>query len=652
MKQSCEFCIPDVLCLIRAYLNILNENSIRYHFAKDMVFTFYFKENVQLKLRMVSLDGKYYFILMFENIAERSKLERANDKLNYSFMLINSLSHELFNPLHQILLYSDGVVDSLNKDKLEKQVIKEDMTVIKQISSGLFQTVKNLLDYAKIIDQSFKLDKSRFMVKEVFEYMISIFSMMAKKKGIVFKYECDKNLEVYSDLNRLSGLIFIFVENSIKFTKMGGLLLSAHLVDHRVVFKVIDSGEGIRENDLFIIEQMIENPYAEVSTGSSAGLGIGMRIAQHLYKKLTTGDQIIEIKSIEEVGTTIQFEIVQGLDRNFSRHSPSMSYRSGTSIVMVNNVEVEAEKQAEFRNERDTLFVGLAKMLKSQLNKLNTPLSKHDTRQIYQRELSRGGVTPQRQSILNLENTKIRVNGGVKTDSFGANMGIVPESQLSVLSKKQQDSLDPYSPERLNPHIFRRRSQQPQELTTFKGRRKSIRCSNLETNENSELELPPESSIMVEVHPMPDSAHEKKPVGLVVDDDAFNCDLAKSFLISMGLEVYVEYRGETAIALCETFLAKNKKIDIVFMDYNMPGIYGDETTRVLRQPKFDPILKGVPIIGLTAHCDSNTRSSCLSSGMTLVENKPFQYSKLKAILKKLNIIEEEKPEASKEERSE
>ena len=98
---------------------------------RSMIFTFFFKDNVQMKLRLVSVDEKYYLLLIFENISDKVKLGEVNAKLNYSSMLIDSLSHELFTPLHQILTMTKQLVDNLQREKVsDKDAMKDEIMKI------------------------------------------------------------------------------------------------------------------------------------------------------------------------------------------------------------------------------------------------------------------------------------------------------------------------------------------------------------------------------------------------------------------------------------------------------------------------------------------------------------------------------------------
>lgn len=299
-----------------------------------MILSFYFKENVQMKIRLVPLEEKYHVLLILENILDKIKVGEATSKWNYSYMLIKTLSHELVTPLHQLLIFSNQLLVMINNQKIDKKLQQEKMLSVKQIGMCLYFTVKNMLDYANIINHTFEPKVNKFHVKDVLIAVVEAFSSKAKKQGIQIKFECDSSIELVSDKERLTGLIFLFVDNSMRFTKKGGILIQAQKVANKVVFKVIDSGSGIANKDLAKIKEIINNPFLEDRTQNSAGLGIGFRIAQHLYKKLA--GSTFEINSEIGYGTTIQFEIPHPSERGYSKISSTISNRSRTNEVIFN----------------------------------------------------------------------------------------------------------------------------------------------------------------------------------------------------------------------------------------------------------------------------------------------------------------------------
>ena len=595
--------------LLKEYFKVINEKSMKYHFLNTMILTFFFKENVQLKIRLVPLEEKYHILMILENIFDKVKLGEASAKWNYSYMLIKSLSHELFTPLHQVLAVSNRLISLTFQDNLDKKLLHEETLTIKQISMCLHMTVKNMLDYANMINHTFELKLTRFHVREVLEYVVTAFSIRARKQDIQLKYECDPSVEVFTDKDRLAGLVFTFVENSIRFTNKGGILISAQRLGNRAEFKIIDSGTGIENSDLKIINRIINNPFLEDRTQNSAGLGIGFRIAQHLYKRLS--NSTIEIKSEKGYGTTIQFDIPLNLEKGYSKISSTISNKSKTNEVIFNaHLDLETDKQSEFRRERTIAFGDMAKEI-LQARKLanNKKFKDIDLKEIYESQAQLGCIEEE------------------KTFQLRQLSSMQDNEKLDSLSIRQLDSMNKFSEDHFDfnrPMI---------ESPWIQGNQKSDRKDELMDSFHSPSPYDNDDSNLGE--------KTERKWALIVDDDAFNNDIAKNLLLAVGLRVYTADGGDSAIQLCEELLSivPVRKIDIVLMDYYMPDRSGPDTTRVLRQSRFDPILKDTPIVGLTANCDMETNNACIKAGMNLVETKPCDLDKITRVLKYFKVLQ-------------
>ena len=79
---------------------------------------------------------------------------------------------------------------------------------------------------------------------------------------------------------------------------------------------------------------------------------------------------------------------------------------------------------------------------------------------------------------------------------------------------------------------------------------------------------------------------------LVADDETGIIKVITARLTSQGYEVMVALDGEEALRL-----TREKKPDLILLDYSMPKIKGDE---VCRQIKNDPELKHIPVVFITA----------------------------------------------------
>jgi CheY-like chemotaxis protein len=99
------------------------------------------------------------------------------------------------------------------------------------------------------------------------------------------------------------------------------------------------------------------------------------------------------------------------------------------------------------------------------------------------------------------------------------------------------------------------------------------------------------------------------------------------FLENKGFAVTPVTNGEDALALIRT-----QAYDLVFLDEQMPGMDGIETTRRLRE--LEGASRHTPIIALTAHARQGDRQRCLAAGCDDYITKPVDRAALVQTCKK------------------
>lgn len=114
---------------------------------------------------------------------------------------------------------------------------------------------------------------------------------------------------------------------------------------------------------------------------------------------------------------------------------------------------------------------------------------------------------------------------------------------------------------------------------------------------------------------------------LVVEDNVTNQQVARGMLGHLGCDVDIAADGEAAL---EKLGQAASRYDLVFMDCQLPGMDGLETTRQWRAREKDERL---PIIALTAHAFEGVTEACLAAGMDAVLSKPFRRAALAEVLR-------------------
>jgi CheY-like chemotaxis protein/HPt (histidine-containing phosphotransfer) domain-containing protein len=113
---------------------------------------------------------------------------------------------------------------------------------------------------------------------------------------------------------------------------------------------------------------------------------------------------------------------------------------------------------------------------------------------------------------------------------------------------------------------------------------------------------------------------------LVVDDNAFNLEVAKGILEDIGIQVALAADGADAVTML-----RESRFDCVLMDVHMPVMNGLEATRTIRA---DPELAKTCVIAMTANARREDHDECLEAGMDDVVTKPINPEHLFATLAK------------------
>ena len=115
---------------------------------------------------------------------------------------------------------------------------------------------------------------------------------------------------------------------------------------------------------------------------------------------------------------------------------------------------------------------------------------------------------------------------------------------------------------------------------------------------------------------------------LLVDDNEVNRKIGQKILEKIGHQVLLAEDGLDAIAVMQESQAGNApRIDLIFMDCQMPNLDGFEASMKLRQ-----LGHRLPIIALTANTSEEDRQKAVDSGMNDFLSKPFKVEQLQAMV--------------------
>lgn len=215
-------------------------------------------------------------------LEQRNRLLQSNKLLQQATRakdeFLASMSHELRTPLSSIL----GYCDLLKEDDCSP-LQQEFLDLIKDAGEVQLSLVNDILDMSKIKSGKFSISEQSFCLDDLVSDVYKSFSLRAKQAGLVFKLQnkIPPGTEIVGDPQRIRQVLTNLVNNAIKFTEQGKICLSVAQKHKSIMFKVSDTGIGIKAD---YIEKLFERFEQADQTNSRkfGGTGLGLAISKSL----------------------------------------------------------------------------------------------------------------------------------------------------------------------------------------------------------------------------------------------------------------------------------------------------------------------------------------------------------------------------------
>lgn len=144
--------------------------------------------------------------------------------------------------------------------------------------------IKNLLTLAKMDEENIDIHFVTLNLSEIAEEIIQPFTVLADQKGIEVQKRIEKNLYISADPNRISHLISILMDNSIKYTPVDGVIeIYLERKGKNIIIDFINTVEKMPEGNL---ERLFDRFHREDDsrTSEGGGYGIGLSLARAVVK--------------------------------------------------------------------------------------------------------------------------------------------------------------------------------------------------------------------------------------------------------------------------------------------------------------------------------------------------------------------------------
>lgn len=212
-----------------------------------------------------------------DRLAEQVQVaQRASDAKTH---FLAAASHDLRQPMHAIALFGSVLTRELAGHRLHASA-----TRLMHAVDALGSSLDSMLDVSRLDAGAITPDIAPTPLNAVLQRLSETFTATAEERGLQLRLRATP-LWVRSDPQLLQRALANLVDNALKYTPHGGVLVVARLRGDAVWIDVCDTGIGIdaaHRPEIFQEFYQIDNPGRD----RTRGLGMGLSIVQRLVRLL------------------------------------------------------------------------------------------------------------------------------------------------------------------------------------------------------------------------------------------------------------------------------------------------------------------------------------------------------------------------------
>ena len=219
-------------------------------------------------------DGKVWrTIAVARDITRRKRIDLAKSEV------ISAVSHELRSPLTSVKGFTSTL---LNKwDKFDDETKKHLLFTINSDADRVTRLINELLDVSRLEAGRLQLRRQMLDIPAIAQRVVDRIQPRAEKHTLKTDFSGDFP-QVYADPDKIEQVLTNLVENAVKYTEDGEVIVAGEAEESQVTISVTDHGEGIPVDQR---HQVFGKFFRRGErAGNPTGTGLGLYISKGLLE--------------------------------------------------------------------------------------------------------------------------------------------------------------------------------------------------------------------------------------------------------------------------------------------------------------------------------------------------------------------------------